>query len=74
MPSLPLFEDTYLRIQWSGEFEDFEASPASAELLARLRAWASRDLLNERASEAAFIQRFFVETWGYLPQGGETPA
>ncbi|MEI6654448.1 MAG: DNA methyltransferase [Verrucomicrobiota bacterium] len=30
-------------------------------------------MLNERASEAAFIHRFFVETWGYHLQGHETP-
>jgi len=74
MPSLPLLDDTYLRSQWSAEFDAFQSSPQSAALLARLRAWAARDLLNERASESAFIQRFFVETWGYHLQGHETPA
>ena len=69
MSALPLFEDPYLRAQWGAEFDAFEASPASAALLSRLRAWASRDLLTERASETAFIQRFFVETWGYHLQG-----
>lgn len=69
MSALPLFEDPYLRAQWGAEFDAFEASPASAALLSRLRAWASRDLLSERASETAFIQRFFVETWGYHLQG-----
>jgi hypothetical protein len=61
MPALPLFEETFLRAQWSAEFDAFESSPESAALLARLRAWANRDLLNERASETAFIQRFFVD-------------
>jgi hypothetical protein len=73
MPAQPLLDDTFLRAQWSGEFDAFEAGPASAEMLARLRAWAARDRLNERASEAAFIQRFFVETWGYRQQGAQTP-
>ena len=73
MPALPLFEETFLRAQWSAEFDAFESSPESAALLARLRAWANRDLLNERASETAFIQRFFSETWGYHLQGHETP-
>jgi hypothetical protein len=73
MPALPLFEDPFLRAQWGTEFDAFEASPDSTTLLARLRAWASRDLLNERASEAAFIQRFFVETWGYRLQGDHAP-
>ena len=74
MPAQPLFEDTFLRAQWSAEFDAFQASPASVALLTRLRAWAARDVLNERATETAFIQRFFVETWGYHLQGNETPA
>ena len=74
MPAQPLLDDTFLRAQWAAEFDAFEASPASADLLARLRAWANRDQLNERASETAFIQRFFVETWGYHLQGEQTPA
>lgn len=72
MPAQPLFDDPFLRAQWSAEFEAFEASPKSAELLARLRAWSGREQLNERASETAFIQRFFVETWGYRLQGEES--
>lgn len=74
MPALPLLEETFLRAQWSAEFDAFESSPESAALLTRLRNWANRDLLNERASETAFIQRFFAETWGYHLQGHETPA
>jgi hypothetical protein len=74
MPALPLFEETFLRAQWSAEFDAFESSPESAALLARLRAWANRDLLNERSSETAFIQRFFAQTWGYHLQGHETTA
>jgi hypothetical protein len=72
MPTQPLFEDTFLRAQWSAEFDAFEASPESSALLARLRNWASREQLNERASETAFIQRFFAEIWGYRLQGDET--
>lgn len=74
MPALPLLEETYLRAQWSAEFDAFESGPESAALLVRLRNWANRDLLNERASETAFIQRFFAETWGYHLQGHENPA
>ncbi|MBN8456919.1 MAG: Eco57I restriction-modification methylase domain-containing protein [Verrucomicrobia bacterium] len=73
MPAYPLLDDTFLRAQWSTEFEAFQNGPESAALLERLRAWARRDPLNERASEAAFIQRFFVETWGYRLQGDLTP-
>ena len=71
MPALPLFEETFLRAHWSAEFDTFESSPESAALLDRLRNWASREVLNERASETPFIHRFFVQTWGYLLQGGE---
>jgi hypothetical protein len=74
MPALPLFEETFLRAQWNAEFDTFQAGPESTALLSRLRAWAARDMLNERASEAAFIQRFFVETWGYPLQGNDIPA
>jgi hypothetical protein len=72
MPALPLFEDPFLRAQWSAEFDAFESSTESAALLTRLRAWAGRDVLKETSSEAAFIQRFFVDTWGYHLQGNES--
>jgi len=74
MPAQPLLDDTFLQAQWGEEFDAFQAGSESAALLVRLRAWAERDPLNERASETAFIQRFFVETWGYRLQGAETPA
>jgi hypothetical protein len=73
MPAHPLLDDPFLRAQWSAEFDAFQNGPEAATLLERLRAWVARDLLNERASEAAFIQRFFVETWGYRLQGDQTP-
>lgn len=69
MGMLPLFDETFLRAQWDAEFRAFLNSPDADALLARLRAWAQRDRLHERASETAFIQRFFVETWGYRLQG-----
>ena len=69
MPVLPLFDETFLRAQWDAEFTAFQESVESSALLQRLKAWANREQLNERASETAFIQRFFVETWGYSLQG-----
>jgi hypothetical protein len=72
MPAMavqPLFDEPFLRAHWGSEFEAFQAGPESAALLARLHAWAGRQQLNERSSETAFIQRFFVETWGYHLQG-----
>lgn len=65
----PLLEAAFLRSKWHADFVAFEASPESAALLHRLTEWARRDQLKERASETAFIQRFFVETWGYRLQG-----
>ncbi len=65
----PLFDEPFLRAHWGSEFEHFQAGPEAAALLARLQAWAGRQQLNERSSETAFIQRFFVETWGYRLQG-----
>lgn len=73
MPFLPLLDDSFLSAQWGAEFEAFQSSPESSSLLARLRNWSSRDLLNERATETAFISRFFVETWGYRLQGDHAP-
>jgi len=75
MRILPLFDEPFLRAQWDEEFQSFRDSPQAAALLARLRAWTERERLAERASETAFIQRFFVETWGYQLQGhdSETP-
>lgn len=69
MINQPLAEDAFLRARWQEEYEAFKASPESKELLERLRSWARREVLKESASEAAFIQRFFVETWGYALQG-----
>jgi len=69
MRLLPLFDEPFLRAQWDSEYRAFESGPESGALLTRLRAWAGREQLNERASETAFIQRFFVETWGYRLQG-----
>lgn len=73
MPAQPLLDDPFLRANWSADFEAFQNGPESAALLERLRAWAARDHLNERPSETAFIQRFFVETWGYRLQGAQPP-
>lgn len=64
-----LFDEAVLRNQLWDEYQQFTASAEATALHARLKAWASREKLNERESEAAFIQRFFVETWGYSLQG-----
>lgn len=50
------------------EFRAYCETPSDAALLAQLREWDKRLRLSEKQAETAFIQTFFVETWGY----GET--
>ncbi len=60
---------SFLRSVWSLEYEAFKGSSAEAALATRLRTWADRKDLKETAAEAAFIQEFFRETWGYGGSG-----
>ncbi len=71
MTILPLVDDAFLASHCHREFEAFCDSPEEQALLDRLRAWNAREVLKETSSEAAFIQRFFVETWGYVDQGSD---
>lgn len=71
-----MFDDTrgfltraFLRREWDRDYTVFRDSDEEAALLARLKAWAARADLGETSSEAAFIQAFFVETWGYQLAG-----
>jgi hypothetical protein len=64
-----LFNDAVLRSQLWDEFQQFASRPDAIALRERLQAWADRDKRNEKQTETAFIQRFFVETWGYQLQG-----
>lgn len=63
----------FLRAHFALEFKAYQAGEADAELLGRLRAWAERLQLSEVQAEGAFIQAFFVETWGY-GDAGRVPA
>jgi len=65
----PLFDENFLLSVWYDEYQAFKASPEAAALESRLRLWADREALSETQSEAAFIARYFVETWGYAGQG-----
>jgi hypothetical protein len=71
MDSQPLFNIGFLAARFEAEYQDYLRSGADADMLRRLRAWASRDVLHETASEAAFIRHFFHDLWGYVLQGGE---
>lgn len=63
----------FLRSVWHLEFEAFRGSDEEKALLERLKAWGARKDLKETSAESAFIQTFFVDTWGYS-QSGSTGA
>lgn len=65
----PLLDRTFLKAEFTYEYEDFKDSPLEDELLSRLEAWARRSIRGETQIEAAFIGRFFEDTWGYRPDG-----
>ncbi len=65
----PLFNTPYLRSLWAQDFAAFQAAPAAAELLERLRHWAERGFQKETAAEGALIDRLFKQTWGYAASG-----
>ncbi len=70
----PLLDRGFLRGALSYEYEDYKSGGHDAALLETLRNWSARALTRETQAETAFIQRFFVETWGYRSDaaGGET--
>jgi hypothetical protein len=59
----------FLLSVWGPEYEAFKGSAEEAALHERLRTWAARKDLRETSAEAAFIQQFFHETWGYEQSG-----
>ena len=69
----PLLDRSFLRGELDYEFRDYLAEGHDPPLLERLQHWLRRDLKKETQAEGAFIQRFFVETWGYLADGGGSP-
>ncbi len=71
MPDLynAFISKTFLRSIWTLEYEAFRGSEEEAALEQRLLRWASRKDLRETSAEAAFIQEFFHDTWGYEQTG-----
>src|SRR5205823_866771 len=59
----------FLRSVWALEFDAFKESEEEATLDERLRRWSERKDLRETSAEAAFIQEFFHDTWGYEQTG-----
>jgi hypothetical protein len=60
---------TFLRSVWELEYEAFKESPEESALNDRLRRWADRRDLRETSAEAALIEEFFHQTWGYAQSG-----
>jgi len=60
---------TFLRSVWADEYAAFRDTPAEAALLERLRNWAARPDVGETSAEAAFVETFFRDTWGYVGPG-----
>lgn len=65
----PLLNTAYLRSVWAKDYELFKDSPEAVALLTRLENWAAKDWQKETASEAAFIDVFFKQTWGHVASG-----
>src|SRR6266404_6627837 len=59
----------YLRSVWALEYEAFKESEDESLLTDRLYRWFARKDLRETSAEAAFIQEFFHDTWGYEQTG-----
>ena len=60
---------SFLRSVWALEYEAFKGSVEETALVKRLQTWAARKDLRETSAEAAFIQEFFHDTWGYEQSG-----
>ena len=60
---------TFLRSVWALEYEAFKDSVEEQALDERLLRWSMRKDLRETSAEAAFIQEFFHDTWGYEHTG-----
>lgn len=65
----PLLDREFLKAELHYEYQDWLASGSDAALLDRLKHWRDREIKRETQAEASFIQRFFVETWGYREAG-----
>ena len=65
----PLFNSAYFRSVWAKDYEEFKNSPEAEALHVRLKNWAVKEWQKETASESAFIDVFFKQTWGYFSSG-----
>ena len=60
---------TFLRSVWADDYVAFRDTAAETTLLERLRSWAARPDVGETSAEAAFVETFFRDTWGYIGPG-----
>lgn len=60
---------TFLRSVWADDYVAFKDTSAEIALLERLQNWAARPDIGETSAEAAFVQTFFRDTWGYAGPG-----
>lgn len=65
----PLLDRDFLKSQLDYEYRDYLTANADGSMRERLEGWAKRELKKETQAEAAFVQRFFIDTWGYRPDG-----
>lgn len=65
----PFITKHFLRSLWALDYAAFKGSPEEAELYERLRRWSGRADLRERSAQAALLEEFFRQTWGYAQSG-----
>jgi len=69
----PFVTKPFLRSVWALDYEAFKDSVEERQLVERLNRWANRTDLKETSAEAALLEEFFHQTWGYV-QSGQTGA
>ena len=60
---------TFLRSVWADDYAAFRDTAAETTVLQRLRNWAARPDIGETSAEAAFVETFFRDIWGYNGPG-----
>ncbi len=60
---------TFLRSVWADEYLAFQNTAKDTTLLERLQNWAARPDVGETSAEAAFVETFFRDIWGYVGPG-----
>jgi hypothetical protein len=73
-PARPLLERAFLRSELAFSYSDYVNRGIDAQTIELIRNWHNRTLRGEREIEAEFINRFFVELWGYSADGRGAPA